>query len=98
MAVRVMGAADQHDKNQQLSVNELRTWLPDDPFMLWLTGTRHRRGQMVRYDTNMDGAIDLDELTCACRDFLIETEQRNASSDDSWIPDPVSRHHTVFRM
>ena len=72
MAACVMAAADRHKRNQQLTVNELKTWMPDEPFTEWLTGTRMMKGHMVHYDTNRDGAIDMEELTHACSDYIAE--------------------------
>ena len=41
----VMDNADQHSRNGVLSVNELRTFLPDHPFTDWLT---RDRGTLIR--------------------------------------------------
>ena len=52
LARMVLATADRHCKNGQLTVNELRTFLPVHPFTLWLLS---RQGSLVQFDRNHDG-------------------------------------------
>ena len=67
LAVWVMSKADRHCTNGKLTVNELRTYLPDHPLTDWVT---KRRGALTRYDSNHDGVLSMVELRIACGDFL----------------------------
>ena len=69
----LMRKADRICHNGQLSVNELQTFLPSHPFVVWLftKGSQHR-SRMLEYDYDGDGGINLDELTKACNDFILE--------------------------
>lgn len=65
----LMANADKHAQNGVLTVNELRTFLPEHPFQTWLT---KQHGQWLRYDLDRDGGISVDELQQACADYCAE--------------------------
>lgn len=62
-----MHAADRHSRNQQLTVNEMQTFLGKHPFVRWLVRDRAR---ILKYDTDRSGAFSLSELKRAAADWL----------------------------
>lgn len=71
LAAYIMQMADRHSQNGLVTMNELDTWLPHHPFTKWLTSNR---GTMVRADKNRDGALSLQELQMACKEFLLQSQ------------------------
>jgi len=65
----LMRRADRHLTNGILTVNELRTFLPNHDFTNWLTRVK---GRMLEYDVDGDGGVSMSELHRACEDFLAE--------------------------
>ena len=67
------------NKNNQLTVTELKTYLPKHPFTTWIT----QKSQMRRYDNDHNGSISKKELLDACVDYLAENAAENASTPSS---------------
>ena len=95
LARMVLATADRHCKNGQLTVNELRTFLPVHPFTLWLLS---RQGSLVQFDRNHDGVLTLSELRQACTEFLKEMPDHAEideieQSDSEQSGEETSREH-----
>lgn len=83
----LMRKADRHCRNGMLSVNELHTFLPGHPFVVWLfTRSSEHRSRLCEYDKDGDGGINLHELTKACTDFVLDQAGSRA------VKKPVQSH------
>ena len=74
MAQKIMNKADGDDTDMSLTIHELQTFLPDDPFTIWMTDTNNQN--FKTYDTSSDGGMSLAELAMACGSFLQRTNKR----------------------
>eukprot|EP00658_Telonema_sp_P-2_P005876 TRINITY_DN12214_c0_g2_i1.p1 TRINITY_DN12214_c0_g2~~TRINITY_DN12214_c0_g2_i1.p1 ORF type:complete len:664 (-),score=176.59 TRINITY_DN12214_c0_g2_i1:292-2283(-) len=81
LARYVMSVADRFDRNQLLSVSEMRAFLGGHPFVEWITDT----SRMVLYDSDHDGCISLPELETAAAAWMREhkgiTQNRENSTN-----------------
>ena len=70
------------NKNNNLTVTELKTYLPKHPFTTWIT----QKSQMRRYDNDHNGSLSKKELLDACVDYLAENAAETASASVSSSP------------
>jgi len=83
IARTIMKAADRHARNGSLTVNEMNTYLAGtayEGFVTWMTfyyrgasGAHQGRSNLAQFDTDGDGALDLQEVEGAVLQYLHET-------------------------
>ena len=76
LSKEIMRVADRFSANQDLSVSEIKTFLkgsPHEDFLEFILGMDvHGKLRFSHYDTDGEGSLDLDELSNAVTDYLLD--------------------------